>query len=163
MLAGDFGWTRDGRRLKVLAHAPFTAADGWVNQVHSTTGAIYVSTKDGEPIKGGLLRKVVSDDVTLELYAKQSRWDLDGRTYNQKVTWGGWGPAHEFFLLARADRAQPPLIVRRWKMPFDGPGRFFLRGFLDYDSAARIASVRITDGLERTAVDERVSLRDCRR
>ena len=160
MLAGNFGWVRDGRRLSTSAHVPFAAADGWVNQVRQTTGAISVSSKDNldGPVQGGLLRRVVSGSQAIELYAKQLR--LSGRDFNRLVVWGGWGPAHEFFLVVRA-RDKQPLVVRRWKIPFEGPGRFFLRGFLEYDAAMSLASVRVIDGLDSTAIDDRVSLRAC--
>jgi hypothetical protein len=45
-------------------------------------------------------------------------------------------------------------VLKQWRIPFDGPGRLFLRGFLVYDDARAIATVRVMDGVDRVAVDE---------
>jgi hypothetical protein len=72
------------------------------------------------------------------------------------VVRSGWGPEYEFFLVFRPPAASPATVLKQWRLPFDGPGRLFLRGFLVYDDNRAIASVRVMDGLERMAVDEGV-------
>lgn len=164
MLNGEFGAVKNERTSNFIAYASFSDADGWVGQILQTKEAIRVSKTSeflggGLGIQGGLLRRVeVEKGGVLELYVKQS---LDARYYkdfNRLVAWKGWGPAHQFFLLFRAQPRSKAVIMRKWEMPFEGPGRLFLRGFLEYVALKKVAIVQITDGVDTTVVAERIAL-----
>lgn len=159
MVNGEFGVVQDGSPASFRAIVTFEAADGWVNQVLRTKQYIGVSRKDGEAVRGGLVRRVeISPSVVAELYAKQLPWGLSSKDYNRFVVFGGWGAAHEFFLLVRSPSSGKATVLKQWQFPFNGPGRFFMRGFLDYDAKTRETSIRIFDGLDRVMVNEVVAI-----
>ena len=134
-----------------------------MNQVAQTTEAIVVSRKYVDTMSGGLVRRLKAGNATVDLYVKQLPFDIDARTYNRLVTWGGWGAGHEFFLLVRDGPEQRVTVLRKWTLPFVGPGRLFLRGFLGHGTTVNTVSVRVTDGLDLTMVEEDVTLQDCYR
>lgn len=152
MVKGQFGFFEDGRRSSFAPYASFEAVDGWVTQATKTREAIVVKDENYRSVEGGLLRRVpAGGTAVLELYGRQLPYPLT-------VIRTGWGRAHDFFLVFRPSSQSTAAVLRQWRIPFDGPGRLFLRGFLVYDDARAIASVRVMDGLDHTAVDEGVPL-----
>jgi hypothetical protein len=152
MVKGQFGFFEDGRRASFSPYASFEAVDGWVTQVTKTREAIIVEDKDYRTVEGGLLRRVpAGGTAVVELYGRQLPYPLT-------VVRTGWGRAHDFFLVFRPSSQSMARVLKQWRIPFDGPGRLFLRGFLVYDDARAIATVRVMDGVDHVAVDEGVPL-----
>jgi hypothetical protein len=152
MVKGQFGFFEDGRRASFSPYASFEAVDGWVTQVTKTREAIIVEDKDYRTVEGGLLRRVpAGGTAVVELYGRQLSYPLT-------VVRTGWGRAHDFLLVFRPSSQSMARVLKQWRIPFDGPGRLFLRGFLVYDDARAIATVRVMDGVDHVAVDEGVPL-----
>ena len=124
----------------------------------ATTDWIPLKDAAGKPISG--LSNPLKAAKTEAAYDKDGKQlPFDPQTHNRLVVWGA---GYEFFLLFRTAQDERTTILRRWSLPFAGPGRLFLRGFLDYDNTRNAASVRITDGPDRMMVEEDVALQDCR-
>ena len=125
-------------------HAPFEQAEGWVNQAMRTKESIRAETETKQSICIALIRRVQTDSGrTLELYARQ--WGC-----------GGLKPSYEFFLFLRPQPHAKATILGQWKMKVDGPGKFFQRAFLDYDTRSGMALVQVTDGLDGVLVKETI-------
>lgn len=127
-------------------HALFEQAEGWVNQAMRTKESIRAEMETKASICIALLRRVqTGSGRTLELYARQ--WGC-----------GGLKPSYEFFLFLRPQPHAKATILGQWKMKADGPGKFFQRAFLDYDTGSGVALVQVTDGLDWVLVKETVSV-----
>jgi hypothetical protein len=127
-------------------HASFEQAEGWVNQALRTKESIRAETETKKSICIALLRRVqAGSGRTLELYARQ--WGC-----------GGLKPSYEFFLFLRPQPHAKATILGQWKMRVDGPGKFFQRAFLDYDTGSGMALVQVTDGLDGVLVKETVPI-----
>jgi|CXWL01.1.fsa_nt_gi hypothetical protein len=127
-------------------HASFEQAEGWVNQAMRMKESIRAETETKHSICIALLRRVqTGSGRTLELYARQ--WGC-----------GGLKPSYEFFLFLRPQPHAKATMLGQWKMKVDGPGKFFQRAFLDYDTGSGMALVQVTDGLDGVLVKETVPL-----
>lgn len=171
MLAGTDGMYEDGTRLTVPREHDFESADGQPGVVWPTKYGIRVQdfretrlggllSKGGWRIEGGLLARGKERAATIELYGK-SVWRVEPALFHfGKAPPRSAQHSYDFFLLYRPDGVAQATIVKKWTiLPDQIPYNYYLRGRLEYEPVARVATLRVT-GVEdnRLFLEERVDL-----
>src|SRR5712692_4747642 len=124
MLAGTFGWMRDGKAGET-GTGSFEKAEGWVHKVSMTGHGItimdlrerrFLKSHGGWVLEGGLLRRLWVGDSSIELYGKTITRHEPYANPLPHVWIGNksWKLAHEFFLLHRDKLGARATILRTW-------------------------------------------------